>query len=131
MPAPARVAWLGQRLRPSRRPSSAMRWATLACLLTALNAQADLFSGKGLLGLVNSGQPNQYAQFAGYVAGVQDMHLAGAGTGVVCIPRNIRLTQTMKSVEQFLSANPARLHEPARVLVADALEAIYPCATAP
>ncbi|MGD8497709.1 MAG: Rap1a/Tai family immunity protein, partial [Chromatiales bacterium] len=119
----------GQRPRSRRRPSSAMRWGAVVLLLTAVNAQADLFSGKGLLRLANSGEPNQYAQFAGYVAGIQDMHLAGAGQGMVCIPRNMRLTQTMKSVEQFLSAKPARLHEPARVLVADALETVYPCTT--
>jgi hypothetical protein len=35
-----------------------MRWAAVVLLLTAVNAQADLFSGKGLLRLANSGEPN-------------------------------------------------------------------------
>lgn len=99
----------------------------LTLLMAALPLEADLFSGKGLVRLVDSGEPAKYAQYAGYIAGVQDMYLAGPGEGLVCVPRNVHLSQTMKSIEQFLHTNPTRLHEPGRVLVTDALEAIYPC----
>lgn len=108
-------------------PTTVRRWAALVFLLASPGAEADLFSGKGLLRLVNSGEPSKYAQFAGYVAGVQDSYLASTGKGLVCIPRNVHLSQTMKSVEQYLSANASRLHEPGRVLVSDALRTIYPC----
>lgn len=93
--------------------------AVLMLLFSVSLAYADYFDGNDLIKLMNTAE----AQSSGYVAGVQDSF-----NGVYfCVPPEVRLSQAMKVVSQYIKARPKGWHEPARTHVIEALQEAFPC----
>jgi hypothetical protein len=99
----------------------------------AMHAQAGFFDGNSLAKDMREWEKYERKDplannlvtgvFMGYVTGVADAY----DEIIVCPPDNSNVRQLSTVVAAFLNANPARLAEPADVLVKDALLQSFPC----
>ena len=90
-----------------------------------LSVQAGTFwDGNRLYGKM-SGDYGDRMQALGYVMGVAD----AADTLQVCAPMNSTAGQTLDVVKQYLEQFPAIRHLSADIIVARALERVWPCET--
>lgn len=104
-------------------------------LCAAINAQAGFFDGNSMAKDMQEWERYDRKDplannlvagvFMGYVAGVADAY----DEIIVCPPDNSNVRQLAGIVAAFLKANPARLAEPADVLVKEALLQSFPCKT--
>ena len=105
-----------------------------AIAVATVNAGASFQNGNWLLSrLQEYGRPESVkrtlseafleGQASGYIQGAFDM---GAGA-FFCPPNSVNVRQILDMVRQFLESNPARRHEPADVLVIDAMKTAFPC----
>lgn len=99
----------------------------IAASLLALCATAQsavFWDGNRLYGKM-SGDYGDRMQALGYVMGVAD----AADTLQVCAPMNSTAGQTLDVVKQYLEQFPAIRHLSADIIVARALERVWPCET--
>jgi hypothetical protein len=86
-------------------------------------AFADYFDGNDLKKLIDSERPQDIGMLRGYVAGVQDFN-----NGVLfCVNENVKLSQSAAIVQKYFSDNPQTWHLPAKQLVVNALQKVFPC----
>jgi Rap1a immunity proteins len=92
----------------------------------------DVLAGCRLASELKVGKSVSEAYLAGDCAGTVRT-LAGVGSHLqtnmrFCVPGDIVMLQAPKVVVHFLETHPERLHEPAIVLMIDALRSAWPCA---
>lgn len=87
-------------------------------------ANAEFFTGNGLLSLLQSNNVAEKIQGIGYIQGVYDAH----ANVTVCAPANITAGQLNDMIKNYLENNPATRNRTADVIIRDALRGIWPCA---
>lgn len=94
----------------------------LITFILVSSAHGDYFEGNDLMKLKQSREIHDETMYRGYVAGVQD-----AFNGYYfSIPPDVRMSQAAEIVYQYIKGKPKRWHEPAKVLIIDALKESFP-----
>lgn len=90
----------------------------------APKANAEFFTGNGLLSLLQSNNTADKIQAIGYIQGVFDAH----SNATICAPANVTAGQINDMIKNYLENNPAIRNRTADVIIRDALKGIWPCA---
>lgn len=102
-----------------------MKHLFAAILMTfAVKANAEFFTGNGLLNLLQSHEVIDRIHGLGYVQGVFDAH-SGA---TICSPAGVTAGQVRDMTKNYLENNPAIRNKTADIIIRDAFKLVWPCA---
>lgn len=99
-----------------------MKTAIIAALLACSSAHAQFYTGNDLLSRITDDSSSQYHAL-GFVMGVHD-----ALDGIVfCTSATVTAGQVRDVIKISLERDPANRHKPANTLIANTLQAVWPC----
>lgn len=99
-----------------------MKKLLVALLMIPALAQAAFLSGNELLTKIN-GDTYDRLHAIGYIQGAVDAY-----SGIMfCPPANVTAGQITDMIKNYLNNTPAIRHRAADVIVADALQPVWPC----
>lgn len=96
----------------------------VALFWPAPKANAEFFTGNGLLNLLQSHEIIDRIHGLGYVQGVFDAY----SNITICPPAGVTAGQVRDMIKNYLENNPAIRNKTADIIIRDAFKLVWPCA---